>query len=202
MNKQDFLDTLRDRLSAALPQEEVADSVEFYSEMINDRMEEGLSEEDAVLGVGSVEQAVSQILSNAPTSKPIQKPPARRHRFKAWEILLLVLGAPIWLSLLVAIAAIILSLYVSAWAVILSLWAVYGAFAGCAVGGVFLAVLYMIQGELLSGIAMLGCGLVCGGISILLFFGCKQVTKGLIYLTKQCGIWIKSRFRKGGNKDE
>ena len=47
MNKQDFLDTLRDRLSATLSQEEVADSVEFYSEMINDRMEEGLSEEDA-----------------------------------------------------------------------------------------------------------------------------------------------------------
>ena len=46
MSKQEFLDQLRARLSG-LPRQDVIERLNFYSEMIDDRMEEGLSEEDA-----------------------------------------------------------------------------------------------------------------------------------------------------------
>lgn len=42
MNKQDFLGALRRGL-LGLPEEDIENSVEFYSEMIDDRIDEGRS---------------------------------------------------------------------------------------------------------------------------------------------------------------
>ena len=47
MTKQAFLAALGERL-VGLPQKDIEERLTFYSEMIDDRMEEGLSEEEAV----------------------------------------------------------------------------------------------------------------------------------------------------------
>ena len=47
MKKQEFLDLLKNRLWA-LPERDIQQSLDYYKEMIDDRMEDGLSEEDAV----------------------------------------------------------------------------------------------------------------------------------------------------------
>ena len=47
MTKQDFLCALQKRLSG-LPMRELEERLGFYGEMIDDRMEDGLSEADAV----------------------------------------------------------------------------------------------------------------------------------------------------------
>ena len=47
MNKQEFLDELRKGL-CGLPSEDIEERINFYSEMIDDRMEEGLTEEESV----------------------------------------------------------------------------------------------------------------------------------------------------------
>lgn len=52
MNKIEFAAEL-ERLLRDLPDEERKRSVDFYSEMIDDRMEDGESEEAAVAGLGS-----------------------------------------------------------------------------------------------------------------------------------------------------
>ena len=48
MRKQEFLAQLRKALSG-LPQDEIEERLTFYGEMIDDRMEEGLSEEEREL---------------------------------------------------------------------------------------------------------------------------------------------------------
>ena len=48
MNKQEFLSALSDKLSV-LSEEDKEKSIDYYSEMIDDRMEEGLSEEELEL---------------------------------------------------------------------------------------------------------------------------------------------------------
>ena len=54
MNKQAFLERLRKALSG-LPPKEQEERITFYSEMIDDRMEEGLSEEEeAVASIGTI----------------------------------------------------------------------------------------------------------------------------------------------------
>ena len=53
MNKTEFLDALRHALGK-LPSYEVEQSIAFYAEMIDDRIEDGMSEQEAVAALGSV----------------------------------------------------------------------------------------------------------------------------------------------------
>ena len=107
MRKEEFLTQLRKGLGG-LPQEDMEERLAFYREMIDDRMDEGLSEEEAVATVGTVSEIVEDI---SPT-KPAGDAAAASRRLKTWEILLLVLGSPIWLSLGIAAAAVILSVFI------------------------------------------------------------------------------------------
>ena len=50
MNKEEFIAELKDGLSG-LPQNDIDERVLFYTEMIDDRMEEGMSEEEAISGM-------------------------------------------------------------------------------------------------------------------------------------------------------
>ena len=68
MNKDQFLEELRKKLSG-LPQEDIDERVAFYSEMIDDRMEEDITEEEAVASLGTVDSVVEQIMSEIPLTK-------------------------------------------------------------------------------------------------------------------------------------
>ena len=72
MNKQTFLSELRSRLSG-LPQEDIDGHIGLYEEMIDDRIEEGLPEEEAVADVGSIDEIVTQILADYPLSKLVKE---------------------------------------------------------------------------------------------------------------------------------
>ena len=54
MNKQQFLDELRKRL-CGLSQDDIEEKLLFFEEMIDDRMEEGESEVEAVSAVGELD---------------------------------------------------------------------------------------------------------------------------------------------------
>lgn len=185
MRKEVFLDQLRKGLSALMP-DDAEERLTFYSEMIDDRMEEGLSEEEAVASVGSVAEILAQITAESPLSKEEKEPLPQKRKLSAGEIALLVLGSPIWLSLAIAAFAVILSLYVSLWAVLISLWSVFLSCAACFLGGILACVLLLLCCSTASGLLMLAGGLVCAGLSIFLFFGCKAATQGVVLLTKKC----------------
>ena len=197
MSKQEFLTQLRKGLSG-LPQGDIEERLAFYSEMIDDQMEEGLSEEEAVSAVGTVDEIVKQAVAETPLAKIAKERIKSKRRISAGEIVLLILGSPIWLSLVIAAFAVILSLYISLWAVIVSLWAVFVSLAAGFIGGVLSCIIFAIGGNVASGIAMLAAGIVCAGLSILMFYGCKVVTKGILLLTKKMAIWIKNCFIKKG----
>ena len=78
---------------------------------------------------------------------------------------------------------VVLSVYVALWSVVISLWAIFGALAGCFAGAIIAGIAAM-GGGLAAGLSLLGAGLVCGGVAILLFFGCKLATDGMVHLTK------------------
>ena len=130
MSKQAFLARLRKELSG-LPKDDIEERLAFYEEMIDDRTKEGLSEEEAVSAAGAIDEIVAQTIADISLPKIARERLLPKRRLKAWEIVLLALGSPIWLSLGIAAAAVILALYVSLWAVIVSLWAVFGALAAC-----------------------------------------------------------------------
>lgn len=195
MTKLQFLLSLHDRLSG-LPKDDVEERLHFYSEMIEDRMEDGLSEEEAVSAVGSVDEIAAQIVADIPLAKIAKEKIKPKRRLKVWEIVLLALGSPIWLSLLIAAFAVTLSLYASLWSVIISLLAVFGSLIGCAVGTIAAGTVLAFGSNSLAGVAMIGAGSVCAGLSVFLFFGCKAATKGILLLTKKIGSRIKRCFLK------
>ena len=180
MTKLDFIFQLHKKL-ANLPQNEVEERLTFYIEMIEDRMEEGLLEEDAVSAVGTVDEIAAQIVKELSPTLPQQVHKSRR---SAGEILLLILGSPIWLSLMISAFAVVLSLYISLWAIIISLWAVFGGLAASAFGAIAGGGYLALGGFPAVGIFLIATGLVCAGLSIFLFFGCKYATFGAVWLTK------------------
>lgn len=194
MNKQEFLDRLNEGLSG-LPQDDIEERLTFYSEAIEDRMEEGLSEEESVSAVGSVDEIVAQTVADTPLAKNQKERIKPKRRLKAWEIVLLALGSPIWISLAIVAFAVIFSIYVSLWAVIVSLWAAFASFAACSIGGVAACVVLTVGGNGASGLAMLAAGIVCAGLSIFMFYGCRAATKGILAITKKMAILIKKCFR-------
>lgn len=195
MSKQEFLAKLRRELSG-LPQDDIEERLTFYNEMIEERIEDGLSEEDAVAAVGSVTEIFAQIVANTPLTKIAKERIKSKRRPTAWEIVLLALGSPIWLSLGIAAIAVILSLYISLWSVIISLWAVFGALIACTFGGVTSGIIIALTNTSFIGIAAVGAGIFCAGISIFMFYGCNAISKGILILTKGIAIWVKNRLIK------
>ena len=190
MCKQEFLDQLRARLGG-LPYRDVEERLNFYGEMIDDRMEEGRSEDEAVSDIGSVEEIAAQIVSEIPLAKiATQRLKPRRH-LRAWEIVLLILGSPIWFSLGVAAFAVLLALYAVLWSLIISVWAVFVSLAACGFGGMVAGGAFAFGGQTHAGVAVIGAGLVCVGLAIFAFFGCKAATRGTVSLTKDIVLGIK-----------
>ncbi|MBO6060803.1 MAG: DUF1700 domain-containing protein, partial [Clostridia bacterium] len=138
MNKEVFLQELRRGL-AGLPQEDIEERLSFYDEMIDDRMEDGLSESDAIAEVGAVDEIVEQTLADIPLTKLVKENIKPKRSLRAWEIVLLVLGFPLWFPLLIAAAVIMLALYIVVWALIVSLWAVEVALWAAALGAIAMA---------------------------------------------------------------
>lgn len=193
MGKQEFLVQLRKGLSG-LPQEDIEERLTFYSEMIDDRMEEGLSESEAVSAIGTVDAIITQILSDTPLTKLVKEKAKPKRTVKPWGIVLLILGSPIWLSLLIAAFAIILAAYIVVWSVVITLWSIEASFAACTLGGIVSATVFLFQGNGFTGLAMLSAGVICAGLSIFMLYGCKAATKGILLLTKKMALGIKSLF--------
>ena len=181
MTKLEFILALNEQLSA-YPKAEVQQRLSFYSEMIEDRMEDGLSEEEAVAAVGDVAHIAAEIAAEL---TPEEAPKPAPKEWKTWVIVLLIAGSPVWLSLAVAAFSVALSLFVSIWAVIISLWAVFGALIACGVCGILCGIGFAIGGHIFPGLALVAAALVCAGLSILAFFGCKAITDLTVTLTKR-----------------
>ena len=195
MNKQEFLAGLRNALSG-LPQDSMEDRLNFYAEMIDDRMEDGLSEADAVRSLGTVESVACQILEDFPLAALVREKVAGGKKPGRATVLLLCLGVPLWLPLLIAAAAVVISLYLSLWSLVVSLWAVFASLAGMAFGGIAGGGVLLILGHVPTGIALIGAALVCAGLSVFAFYGGRTATRGAIRLFDLAVGAVKKRLMK------
>lgn len=202
MRKQEFIYQLWKKLSD-LPKDEVEERLSFYGEMIDDRMEEGLSEEEAVMSIGSPDEIAAQIIEDVPLSiiedvplsKIIKEKIKPKRKPSVTEIVLLVIGFPLWFPLLIVVPfSVIFSLYVTLWSVVVSFWAIFVSFVGSAVGALIGGIVFIAIGHVPVGIALIGASLICAGLSVFSFFGCKAATKGSVWLTKKSVLWTKNLF--------
>lgn len=176
MTKSEFLTQLRERLQG-LPEGEAAERVTFYREMIEDRMDDGMPEEEAVAAAGSLDAIVDEILKDKPLGKMVIEKVRPKRSLRAWEIVLLVLGSPVWLPLLIAALAVAFSVTVAFFSVLIAAFAVVAACAAAGLFGLGEGILLLCRGEFASGLCMLGAGIASIGIFILLGIACVALTK-------------------------
>ena len=197
MTKLDFLLELNTKLSG-LPEEDIEKSLQYYSEMIADRMEDGLSEAEAVAAVGDPAEIAAQIEAQILTEMPLGQlvktklKPTRTRR--AWEIAVFVLGAPVWIPLLAAVLIVLFSVYVSIWSVVVSLYAADLALAVSALACIIAAVPYAAGGSIAAGAFMFGGGLVVAGLAIFAFFGCGWIAGAVLRLGRLILRGIRACF--------
>lgn len=193
MTKKEFLEKLESSLSA-LSESDREERLNFYSEMIEDRIEEGLSEEDAVKTVGIPEEIGAQIVGEYSSIRKNDRKEKTKRKLQTWQIVLVCVGFPVWLPLLIAAFAILISLAASFWAVVGSIWSVPVSLSAVGLAGILLPIDYFIKGNVLGGFSIFGLGIFSIGLAIFSFYGCIKATRGGVILTKKTFSWIKSLF--------
>lgn len=206
MNKEQFLNALRRRLEY-LPEAAWAGSLDFYAESIDDRVEDGMSEEEAVAALGSVEEVARAIESDLPLSTVVKqrvRQTREQHEARggggAW-IVLAIVGFPVWLPLLISALAVVLSVYIVFWAVIISLGA---AVLALVVSGVFFigyAVARFMETGLSAALMSAGLAAAAFGLAMLLEEPVSALSKLLAKAAARFWRWLKRLFLgKGGAK--
>ena len=192
MKKNEFLNGLS-LLLTSLPPEELQATLDYYAEMIDDKMEEGLSEEEAVSTVGSMNEIARSVLENK-TEKNEEK--NKKKRFSTLELMLIILGSPIWLSLGIAALAVIISIYAVIWSVLISVYAVVIALIASGIASIFVAPIIISTGRCISGLILLGAGFICVGLTYYAFLLCILMTKSAVKASIAPYKFIISRRNK------
>lgn len=206
MTKAEFISELRTRLSK-LPNLDVEERIRFYEEMINDRMEEGLSEEEAVNDIGTIDAIYYQVSQDAPKTHLKLNKSWQNVRKRRNKIIILASTAIVWAPILIALAAvafsaavsisaIAISLYAVLWSLVAVVWALFTSFTVSVPASLVMSLSYLFSGNIISGIGIIGCGMVFAGLAIFSFFGALYATKGSVLLTKKIINAIKELLKR------
>lgn len=198
MTKREFLDRL-ERCLASLDPSERASMVDFYSEQIDDRMDDGMTESQAVASLESPEDIAANILSlRGEASAAATEPPAEReHRGVGYFLKKALLwtcagiGIVILLPVALGLGAAVLCVYLAFWCVVVAL----GASAlACLVMGVFNVVASFVtpvsgEAALVANLALSAAAL---GAAILIALGAYFLAKLLVMLV----VWTARAIQK------
>ena len=187
MNKTDFLSSLKQKLSG-LSVEDINKSLDYYSEMIDDRIEDGMTEEEAVADVGTPDECANAILMDMPLSKVVKVKIKKERSIRWWEIALILLGSPLWLPLLLAMLAVAFAIVVTLFSIVIAFAASVIALLFCGLFCVACGVFDFLRATFASGLFGVGIGLAA--------IGCGILATLLVILTLKFSIWLLKAFTR------
>ena len=202
MRKEAYLDLLRMKLlEADIPG--IDQMVDFYAEMIDDRMEDGMMEEEAVASMENIDSIVSQARADRPITDLVTARMKESHEAAKKEghgtrwMVLAIIGFPVWFPLLVAFFAVLLAVYVSLWAVVIALYAVEFAL-GIGAAALFVGGFGVLFGWIpfVTFMAGWGIALMAAGLFLLLWKPISSLAGLLIRVIKATFRKIKGIFVK------
>ena len=178
MNKAVFLDCIKEKIRH-LPYEDLRRNLDFYGEMIDDRMEEGLSEEEAVATMELPELIAEKILDENDAAAS-QEATAKQTKRRWYAIPLSVLYGLILMLLWTAVAVV--------YAILISL-------AGAALVLLTYCVLSAVASEPAPALVFGGAALVCIGAFLFLLPVCRAVRRGSCGVGRRLGQKIKIAWK-------
>ncbi len=174
---QQFLIQLKERIKH-LPETEVLRALSYYSEIIQDRIEDGMSEEVAIVSLGKIDDIVATIEEEIPLSSIVKekvekqvKENSKMSRDRKLLIgVILLFTSPIWVTGLFVLLCIVFGVAVGLWGIYIG---IIGAYLGCTlflgIGSIASGLFNIIAFDFISGLAHIGLGLVgVGGFVLLL----------------------------------
>lgn len=194
MTKSEFLDRLGGLISE-YPSDETQKSLDYYSEMIDDRIEDGMIEAEAIASLGNVNDIANQIKCELPLATLVRQKALEKtkgEKIPVWVIVLLVLGFPVWLPLAISIFAVLLSIYITVWAIDFSFWVADFAIGVTSIAAVLAAFISIFKGSFLSVLIYLGAAITLAGLAIVLAIGCFYLSKGIIAGT----VWLFKQLKR------
>lgn len=200
MNKTEFTEKIISLL-ADYPRDKVMEQLEFYLEAIDDRKEDGMTEEEAVEALGSIERIAEEIKIGLPLTSlagsAIKKSRSSAGNKTLWAVLA-ALGSPLWLVLVLCALILLLSVYVVIWSVAVALWAAEASLALGGIAGVIHGIVRIFGGQIGGGMMVSGAYAFAAGLSILLFTPFCKATKGLAAVSVMIPKKIKSALFGSG----
>ena len=95
MNKKEFISILEKRLNG-IPKQDIDNTIEYYNEIIMDKQDDGLSEEEAINSLGTIDEIINLTLSEISMPKLVKEKLNLNRKLKTWEIVLLSASSIIW----------------------------------------------------------------------------------------------------------
>ncbi len=197
MTKKEFFNELESRLQG-LPKSEIDERINFYDEMIQDMMEEGKTEEEAIQSFGGVDEVVLSIAGKTKMTSLVKERIRPKKRISAFGIVLIILGFPIWLPLLIVFSVLVGVGYMLLWVLILVTYTIEAAFIAAAGGSLLAVFLQLKNGTFFY--PNIGVAILVAGIACLFFPVCIAATKANIKITKKIFLGIKHKLI-GGKKN-
>ena len=200
MTRDEFLGRLGELL-ACLPAEQVEETKAFYAEAIADRMEDGMSEEEAVAAMGTPGEVAEATLDDLPAVPRAIVRTRRRSTTLLW--VLTIVGSPVWVPLLAAFAAVAVTVYICIWLLALCVWIVAAALGGVGVVELLLAVSGVTIGHFPYALASAGVGLGLVGVALFVGAGAWAASKQIARLSALWArkaaspFWMEGQGREG-----
>lgn len=195
MLRDEFLSILAERLSG-IPKEDLDRTLEYYNEIISDKLEDGMTEVEAINSLGTLDEIVNNTLKEIPFKKLVKEKLNLNRKLKTWEIVLLSTTAIIWIPILIVMLAVALVLYVCLWSGVITLAS--GA-VSCAATSliIILGIMDLFTANFGSGLVLIGIGMTSLGMAILLGLLTFKLAKIMIIVCKKLVLKIKSLFIRG-----
>ncbi len=198
MNKQEYLDTLRAELEKQSITN-IGNMIEYYDEMICDRIEEGMSEEDAVRSMTPIPEVVREAVLDKSVPSLV-KDRVKMSREKAQKsgngwlwIVLAIVGFPVWLPLLITFAVVALVVFILLWVIVGVIFIVVISIGASAVACLISAL--SVFGGFISvpgAILAAGTALLLGGLCVLLWKPAAGLAKFFVSEIGRFVNWIKT----------
>ena len=195
MTKKEFLEELEELLIDA-DEDNKENSITYYDEMIEDFKENGLTEEEAIRKIGEPKDIVKSILGE---ESIVYKEVSGK--LKILIMVLLILGLPIWGSVLFALVALILGVLMIILCGYVVIWCVPFMAGTFSLGSLVFGVISMIGSFVLMGqnlelgIFQLGLGISSMGLFIALAILTFKISKYFIKATKWFSKWLKEKTK-------
>ncbi len=195
MTKVDFLEKLEQKLQG-MPEEEIMKTIDYYSEMIEDAIENGENESDFIGKLGNLDDIAKKAIKSVPITKVIRSN-IKNKKISGGSLAILIAVSPLLLIFAIASIAVIIGLCVGVFAIVLSGFALFLALL---ISGIVLTVssVMLFKATMWTALFVLGTGLLLTGLSISAFYIALIITKLLIRTIK----FIKNKVSGRGVTNE